>query len=235
MVLPNHQIFETIEERSRKLLEENTIEKILRKNTIIYLQEDQPEFVYIIKSGWVKIFRQTLDGEEAITDIINEGKFFGEIAVLENSQYAESAEAVEDTVLYQIKVSTFKKVLNEDMKFGLAVLRYVTQKQTSKTLEIEHLTIQNASQRIGCFLMKLCKPQNQKNIILNLPYDKSLIASRLGMKPETFSRALNTLRNATKIDIIGSRVMIPDLSSIISYTCSACSETYPCREAGYYN
>ncbi|HCR85951.1 MAG TPA: hypothetical protein DIV86_04665 [Alphaproteobacteria bacterium] len=230
MALPNHQVFLGIEGKSQKILEENCIEKSFKKNSIIYLQEEEQDAVYIIKTGWVKIFRQTLDGEEAITDILNDGKFFGEAAVLENSQHSESAEAIEDTALYQIKLSSFKKVLSDDRLFGLNILRYIARKQASKTLEVEHLTIQNASQRIGCFLMKLCKPENKLNTVLNLPYDKSLIASRLGMKPETFSRALNTLRVATKIEISGSRVTIPEINDIISYTCSACSETYPCKD-----
>jgi CRP-like cAMP-binding protein len=96
--------------------------------------------------------------------------------------------------------------------------------------EIEHLTIQNAPQRIGCFILRLCPKDQDKNIILQLPYDKLLLASRLGMKPETFSRALNKLRDETGIRINGARIEIGNIKQLSHFSCSACSSSYPCED-----
>ena len=50
-----------------------------------------------------------------------------------------------------------------------------------------------AAQRVGCFILRLLN-KKQPNLIINLPCNKTLLASHLGMKRETFSRALNDLR-----------------------------------------
>lgn len=92
------------------------------------------------------------------------------------------------------------------------------------------MTLKNASQRIGCFMLRLCGSSDERDITLKLPYDKSLIAARLGMKSETFSRALNKLRNETNINISGSVVTIPEIDDLSLYACTACSNEFPCSD-----
>jgi hypothetical protein len=69
-------------------------------------------------------------------------------------------------------------------------------------------------------------------VTLHLPYDKTLIASRLGMKPETFSRALAKLKEQTGIRIVGPTVYIDRLQTLVSYTCNHCSTHFPCDDLG---
>jgi CRP-like cAMP-binding protein len=90
--------------------------------------------------------------------------------------------------------------------------------------------VQSAPQRIGCFLLRLCKAQEEGEVTLHLPYDKTLIAARLGMKPETFSRALTRLRQESDIEVKGATVSIPDIQRLVGYTCNACSNAYPCKD-----
>ena len=83
--------------------------------------------------------------------------------------------------------------------------------------ELEHRDVQNAPQRIGCFLLRLCRHHDDVSAILHLPYDKSLIATRLGMKAETFSRALSRLRQDTDIQVSGSTVRIDSIKKLSEY------------------
>ena len=96
--------------------------------------------------------------------------------------------------------------------------------------EIEHRSIQNASQRIGCFLLRLADQSKKNNVIIHLPYDKALVASRLGMQPETFSRALAKLREKTGICIKGATIEMDNLDQLVSYSCSACTSKFPCED-----
>jgi len=58
---------------------------------------------------------------------------------------------------------------------------------------IEQIKVLDAPQRVGDFLLRLCC-RREGRCIVELPYEKSLIAMRLGMKPESLSRALARLR-----------------------------------------
>ena len=96
--------------------------------------------------------------------------------------------------------------------------------------ELEHLVIQNAPQRIGCFLLRLTNQNETGPIKILLPYDKSLVAARLGMQPETFSRALMKLKDATGMEINGATILLSDIKQLIQFSCSACSSEFPCKD-----
>ena len=224
------ELFEGISADSKAKFEKAMVSRPVRKGEMIFLQEDDAKFFFIIKSGWVKLFRETLDGEEAIVDIITETHVFGNHALFEESKYSYSAEAVEQTVLCQIPLQTLMDCVTKDQKLAINLMKLFSIRQKKHRREIEHLTIQTAPQRIGCFLLRLCKDRGAKNVKLHLPYDKSLIASRLGMKAETFSRALSKLREEVGIDISGSTVIVPSVNTLAEYTCSACSDSFPCED-----
>jgi hypothetical protein len=77
---------------------------------------------------------------------------------------------------------------------------------------------------------KPCLKENKQNIVLFLPYDKALIASRLGMNRETFSRVLTIIQQYTGIKIKGSTVEIESMDKLVEFSCGSCSLTFPCDE-----
>lgn len=224
------ELFEGIAEESKTKFERAMVTRPAKKGDIIFLQEDEAKFFYIVKSGWVKLFRETLDGEEAIVDIITTTHVFGNHALFDNFKYSYSAEIVENSILMQIPLQTLMDCVTNDQKLALNLMRLFSARQKKHRREIEHLTIQTAPQRIGCFLLRLCKDRAAKNVTLHLPYDKSLIASRLGMKAETFSRALSKLREEVGLDISGSTVVLSSVNALAEFTCSACTDSFPCED-----
>ncbi|MDX1948910.1 MAG: Crp/Fnr family transcriptional regulator [Rickettsiales bacterium] len=230
MNLFDNDLFSEISSDTKLKFEKAAITKACKKGEIIFLQEEDAKYFYIVKSGWIKLFRETIDGEEAIVDVVTEGHIFGNHSAFDELKYSYSAEAVENAILYQIPISLIIDNVSLDQKFALNFIKLISTKQKKNRREIEHLTVQTAPQRIGCFLLRLCNKKDNKNVKLFLPYDKSLIASRLGMKAETFSRALTKLKEETGIIINGPSVIIPDVSRLSTYTCNACSDIYPCED-----
>ncbi len=201
------------------------------KGKILFIQEDEAQWFYLIVQGWIKLFRETIDGTEAVIDVLNDGHLFGDTAVFENNRYSYSAEVAENTQLIVLPTSILQQEIKSNNQIALNMLSSMAQHRRQQSREIEHLNIQNAPQRIGCFLLRLCPSESPDAITIHLPYDKMLIASRLGMQPETFSRALSKLKAETGITLKGSAVTISDLSGLIDYTCNHCSISFPCEES----
>ncbi len=86
--------------------------------------------------------------------------------------------------------------------------------------------MQSAPQRIGSFLLRLCPEGKKGAVVIHLPYDKTLIASTLGMKGATFSRALNILRQKTDMRINGSRIEIESVERLIKFVCGPLATKY---------
>jgi len=200
------------------------------KGTVLFLQDDESEWFYVLTAGWVKLFRETVDGNEAVIDMVTRGHIIGDTAVLEDGVHSFGAATVEETTFLRVPSSLLKATIKENHEIALAMLTSMSKLRTRQTREIESLTLQNASQRIGCFMLRLCQLSAVEPIHLTLPYDKSLIAARLGMKSETFSRALNKLRSETNITIKGANVEIPSIDILSHYVCSACSNEFPCSD-----
>ena len=200
------------------------------KGKVLFIHGDQAERFYFIKSGWVKLFRETLDGTQAVIDILNAGHLFGETAIFENGLYPYSAEVVERAEIVSLSLSDLKAEIENNNKLALSMLSSMARYRRQQDKEIEHRSIQNASQRIGCFLLRLTDQNEKGAVTIHLPYDKTLVASRLGMQPETFSRALAKLRDKTGIRVKGATIEMDNLDQLVSYSCSACSSEFPCKD-----
>lgn len=200
------------------------------KGSVLFLQDDPADYFYVILSGWVKLFRHTSEGDEAVIDMLTENSVFGETSIIEDGHHSFGAVVTDAAELISLPTSLLKTSIEDDNKLALAMLSSLSRHRVRQTKELEGMTLKNASQRIGCFMLRLCNSSDEHDITIKLPYDKSLIAARLGMKSETFSRALNKLRKETNINISGSVVTIPEIDDLSHYACSACSNEFPCSD-----
>lgn len=218
------------EETLRALLQNAYLEE-LPKNRLFLIHGDKAENYFVVLKGWVKLFRETLDGAQAITDIVPKNCIFGETALFGDGTYSFSAETVDECVLMRLSIDTLRTRLEEDPALALAMLKNITNHSHQQEKELEHRTLQNAPQRIGCFLLRLLNPQTTEgSATLNLPYDKALLATRLGMQPETFSRALQRLKDENVLRITGAQIEISNIEQLSHYVCSACSASFPCKD-----
>ncbi len=200
------------------------------KGKLLFVHEDEAERFFIIKSGWVKLFRETLDGTQSIVDVLTTGHMFGETAIFEADLYPYSAEIIEPAEIVSLPLSTLKSEIENNNKLALNMLSAMARYRRQQDREIEHRTIQNAPQRIGCFLLRLANQDESGAVTIHLPYDKTLVASRLGMQPETFSRALMKLKEKTGIRVKGATIEMDNLQQLTSYSCAACSSEFPCKD-----
>ena len=213
-------------------LRQNSHVRSLRKGQMLCLNKEDASHFFIVTEGWIKLFRETMDGSQAILDILPAGQVFGETSLFHENRYPFSAEAVENAQIICMPLSALKTEIEHNPKIALAMLTSMAHYRRQQEQELERRTFKNAPQRIGCFLLHLVCPQVKAggSVIIDLPYDKTLVASRLGMQPETFSRALAKLKAETGIETKGSKIICPDLKKLLAYSCTACSSEFPCRD-----
>lgn len=206
--------------------------KSFPKGFLLYAHEEEASRFYLMVEGWVKLFRETLDGDEAVLDILTSGHVFGETSLFGNGRHSASAQIIEDATVVMVPLAALRHLIEEEPRVALNMLDSMARFRQQQDREIEHRILQNAPQRIGCFLLRLCDTARQTHATLHLPYDKTLIAARLGMKPETFSRALARLREDTGLIVNGATIHIGDIARLADYTCTACSDAFPCDDRG---
>lgn len=213
-------LFQSISPEILKQINTLSNKRFFKKNREIFIQGDSADCFYIILKGWVKLYRISKEGNEVIIHVFGPGESFAEAAVFsERRIYPVYAEAIEDAELIEISRQFFVNKIIEDSNFALSMLASIASRQHFLVQQIEQVTTRSASQRIGSFMIRFCrKTENKKenHWLVDLPYDKSVICSRLNIKPETFSRALHKLEeHGVKQE--NRRILIVDMESLINF------------------
>ncbi|MCB9991993.1 MAG: Crp/Fnr family transcriptional regulator [Rhodospirillales bacterium] len=201
------------------------------KRKLLFVHEDPVEHFFLIRKGHVKLFRESEQGHEVVLDIVSAGNIFGEIAVFNEGLYSYSAETIDDSELIAFPAELLGTLVREDHAFCQTMLTYMAAKTLAKEKEIETRALQEAPQRIGCFLLNLCADDATGVVTLTLPYEKTVIADRLGMRAETFSRALLRLQKDIDLTIKGAHVTVSSVEALRQYICSSCAHHGLCQKS----
>lgn len=192
------------------------------KGQIVFLRGDDANTFFVVMSGWVKIYRDTHDGNEAVLGLFTRTDTFGEAVVLDGADYPYSAEAVEKSKLVAIPASALKERAKNNPTILIRMMQNLSQHLNRMQLENEHFSQMSASQRVGCLLLQLSIGTQGDARVVNFPYDKSLAATKLGIKAETFSRALSQLKNIG-VTVKGDEIHIADFNGLVQFCCTDCS------------
>lgn len=216
-------LFRAVSNENIRAIAENSYVESLKKNEMLFFQGDPAEKCYIVLHGIVKIYLESGKSHESIISIAAENDLLGDISIHEGVKFLTSAQVMEDTKILTIPASVLRKSIFSNSQLATNLLKTVSCSMQSLVRQIEHQTLMTAPQRVGCLLLKLYKSQNpQKNNIVYLPCEKRLIAARLQMSPETFSRALDTLKEHG-IALKQEGIAIVNEEQLGDYACSSCS------------
>lgn len=204
-------------------------QKAYAKGRDLFAMGDHADAFFIILQGWVKLYRPSRDGDEVIIHVFGPGEVFAEAAVFNDSRtYPVNAQAIEDVIVVEIPRSFFVHKIEEDSRFALRMLGAIAARQHYLVQQLEQVTTRTAPQRIGAFLIRFCRKEKQGGgaWLVDLPYDKSVISTRLNIKPETFSRALAKLE-PYGVSINGRHIMIDDMQQLAEF-CDLSPQETPC-------
>lgn len=166
----------------------------LRRGEVIFHHGDKAHAIHIVADGWVKLYRVAPNGTEAVVGVMTRGQSFGEPIALRRGTYPVAAEATTSCQLISIPAQAFLDLLQAHPETAISVLSAAYVHLQGLVEQIEQLKARSGAQRVAEFLLELC-PEGVESATVVLPYDKILIAGRLGMKPESLSRAFARLRD----------------------------------------
>ncbi|MBJ2153133.1 Crp/Fnr family transcriptional regulator [Paracoccus sp. IB05] len=166
----------------------------LRRGQALFHHGDTAQAIHIVTEGWVKLYRIAPNGTEAVVGVMTRGQSFGEPIALRRAAYPVSAEATTAAEVLAVPAQGFLDLLHAHPETAISVLSATFLHLQGLVEQIEQLKARSGAQRVAEFLLELC-PEGAESATVRLPYDKALIAGRLGMKPESLSRAFARLRD----------------------------------------
>ncbi|MEZ5715025.1 MAG: Crp/Fnr family transcriptional regulator [Paracoccaceae bacterium] len=182
----------------------------------VFLQGETAKAIYIVMQGWVKLYRIAPSGAEAVVGVFTKGRSFGEAAAFRGGIYPVSAVAVTQCTLLRIEASDYLRQLRETPEAAISIISATFAHLHSLVEQVEALKARTGAQRVAEFLCELSECESGACEVV-LPYDKVLIAGRLGMKPESLSRAFAKLKKEG-VEIRQSTANIADIKHLRLYS-----------------
>jgi CRP-like cAMP-binding protein len=217
IIIPSLKLFQNIQTETLEIILSTAKIKTYKKG--VSWSDPLGEYIacFYIMKGAIKLFKQTQEGKEIIIDILSKSHFFGEQQFFGQTGDPYWLEVIKPLQILSWPFDVFKKMLFSDHQLALNFLKNKILKQQELEHDIEDLTSYTAEQRIACLLLKLSgveKKTGDEKIVLKLPYDKALIAAKLKMRPETFTRAMHKLCENCHIRLVGNILYIDSLAPL---------------------
>jgi CRP/FNR family transcriptional regulator, dissimilatory nitrate respiration regulator len=216
-----------IQEESALIIKSSRLRRYER-GQFVFMHGDPITHFYVICLGTVQIFRETPDGHEVTSNMLIAGDAINAHEIItKESLHHMNARAVDDVMLLEIPVSWMKAHLNSFDHMSSHLMAALSDRLHSAQIEAEHQSTMTATQIIACFLQRLCILYDFNPEGFDLPYSKTLLASRLRMELATFSRNLKRLKKEG-ITVDGTRVTFTDKQKTGRFVCDACSLSEDC-------
>ncbi len=189
----------------------------LADGQMLFEAGDQAERFYFVESGQIKLYRLSPEGTEKVIDIVMPGNTFAEaLMFLEHPVYPVSAAALQAGRVISFDSRSFLTVLGGSVETCFKIMGTMSQRLRGLIKEIDDLTLQSATTRLCAMLWRQAEESGNPDFELNVP--KGVLASRLSIKPETFSRILHNLADMQLLEVKGSRISIKDMSRLKNLT-----------------
>jgi CRP-like cAMP-binding protein len=176
---------------------------------------------YVVRDGRMQLSVSNAEGVVRVLEIISPGGAFGHAVMFLRDPYPVDATALVDTHLVFVPATAVDRILDGDPAMARLMLASMAKRLQAKVQDIAMLSLQSATQRIIAYVLGAMRDPDTgggaptgPSATVELPALKQVLASRLGMTPETFSRAMRTLTNEGLLTVEGSTVRIPDIDAL---------------------
>lgn len=183
--------------------------RTFKKKDIIYREDDYGSYVYKVKSGKVKTYRLNEDGKEFIHDILKEGDFVGEQALIQDTTRTEFAEAMEETELILIPRDDFQDLVFGNREVSGQFIKLISKNLSEREHELMEMAYNTVRKRTADSLLKLYDTYRKENAdTVMFDISRADLAGMVGTATESVIRILSEFKKDKWIEINGSSISI---------------------------
>jgi CRP-like cAMP-binding protein/CheY-like chemotaxis protein len=185
-----------------KLLTEDRNINNYKKKQIVYSEGNHPNRLYYVLKGKVKTYKSNDNGKELVTELFLPGDFLGYVAMLENTVYKDSAEAMEETELAIIPREDFDQLINNNKEVAQKFIGLLAKNISERETQLVNIAYNSLRKKVADALLMLYKKYHQTTEDANaMLISRGSLATIAGTAKESLIRTLSDFRNEKLIDI----------------------------------
>jgi CRP/FNR family cyclic AMP-dependent transcriptional regulator len=185
--------------------------QLLPKRSTFFDQGDANKVVFLIKTGRVRISRNTADGKEVTVAILGPGDMFGEDALFGGGERTTVATCMEETLICKAHADDLIGLLTNNSGLALNVAQMLSDRLGDASATIEDLAYAKISDRLVNLFDRLAGELGRATddgMFLDVRLTHQDIASIIGSTRETVSLEMNHLVRAGQIKQEGGYITV---------------------------
>jgi len=201
-------------------LTDTQLDKVYQHSQLIHLDTCQILFrqgqiikhFYLVLSGKIKLYRLSHDGQEKIIEFLRTGDVLAEsIMFIDEPNYPANTAALVSSEVLRIDATVFKKLLQESPETSLILLAEMSTKLHKFIYEIDAIALHTGTRRLAHYFLQNSLQMGES---FELDAPKNMIAARLSITPETFSRIVKSMSSQGILSVNAYWVTIHDKSKL---------------------
>ena len=176
---------------------------------------------HVVVYGQIKLGFTSPHGGEKVVEIVGAGQSFGEALMFLERPYIVAAHALADSMLLHVGRSAVFGELTNDPAFSRKMLSGLSLRLHGLVRDVEAYSLRSSAERVIGYLLSAGADRAdgaapRQEVLLSA--GKGVLASRLNMTPEHFSRVLHDLSVDGLIAVEGKTVRIIDIERLRNHT-----------------
>ncbi|HYW72765.1 MAG TPA: Crp/Fnr family transcriptional regulator [Pyrinomonadaceae bacterium] len=213
-------LFGELDDSSLRVLADHAVPRPFRKDELLFLAGDEARGLFVIVSGSVRAFRESLDGREQVIHVERAGATVAEVPVFDDGAYPSTVAADEDTETLFLAKQDVRELCLTHPEISLAAVRVLASRLRRCAELVEALSLTEVGQRVARYLISEARRQGQPMsgaVTLTLAQTNQQIAARVGSVREVISRAFSRLQHDGLIVLEDRKLTIPDIEALGSF------------------
>lgn len=187
----------------------------------IFQEGGKPDFLYIALDGRIGLFGSRGEGQgrarrgDGIVEVFEAGEPFLAPAVILNLQYLLTARTLDKARVLAIPSDIFREQLRQTLSLSFAVNQALSRHWRMVVTQVRDIKRHSAGRRLASYILSLAETSGNERV-MRLPTTKGVLAARLGMAPESLSRALAELEDIG-IETRGRQIIVSSMKRLRDY------------------
>ncbi|WP_031515015.1 Crp/Fnr family transcriptional regulator [Desulfofalx alkaliphila] len=189
------------------------------KGQFIFFEEEPGEALFILKSGLIKLTKQTEDGREHILHFVHPGEVFAEVVIFDGGDYPATAEVQQPSIVGSILNKDMEQLVQNNPSIALSMLRIMSRRLRIAQYKAMNLALNDVRRRLIFMLLELATEhgvQRKEGLVLSLPLTNQELANMVGTSRESVNRIINDLRKTMALEVTRQEIIIKDRKKLRS-------------------
>jgi CRP/FNR family transcriptional regulator len=188
-----------------------------QQGQLLYTPKERSEALFMLKKGRVRIYRVGHDGREFTLTVVDAGTVFGEMSLTAQRLENAYAEAMERVIVCKMRKHDLERLVMDKPQVGLKMMGVLSERLSLAEDRMEDIALKEVPSRLAGFILQLVESEGvmtAEGPKIPTRYTHRQLATMIGSKRETVTKAFTLLQQAGAIELKRRRIHVRDIETL---------------------